>query len=180
MGAGGERGFTLSHSPDWLVREEGEWRGGTERGFTLSHSQIGWWERRESEEEEQVEVYCIPFPRLAGERGGRVKRRNRERIYCTLSHSPDWLVREKGEWRGGTVRGLLYSIPQIGWWERRESEEEEQREGLPYPISRLGRWDWEGSMKIRNRERTSCPKIGWWESRKNRENEQREDLLYLI
>jgi hypothetical protein len=40
-------------------------------------------------------VYFILFPRLAGERGGRVKRRNR--YLFTLSHSPDWLVREEGE-----------------------------------------------------------------------------------
>jgi hypothetical protein len=57
----------------------------------------------------------------------RVKRRNRERVY--FIPFPDWLVREKGEWIGGTERGLLYPIPRLAGERGGESEEEEQREG---------------------------------------------------
>ncbi len=49
----------------------------------------------ESEEEEQREGSFSLVPRLAGERGGRVKKRNRERVHFLWF--PDWLVREVGE-----------------------------------------------------------------------------------
>ncbi len=48
-----------------------------------------------SEQEEERKSLLYPVLGWAGERGGRVKMRNRERVYFLWF--PDWLVRDVGE-----------------------------------------------------------------------------------
>jgi hypothetical protein len=62
----------------------------------------------DSEEEEQREGLLNPI----GERGRRVERRTREKVYLILS--TDWLAREAGKWKGETKKeGLLYFFPRL-------------------------------------------------------------------
>jgi hypothetical protein len=88
---------------DWLVREMGgvKWEV---TGFTLSLV----WTRG-------AERGFYPNSRSAGEKSGRVKKRDRDRISFILSI--DWLVIEVEEWRGETKKGFTLYFPQFDRWE---------------------------------------------------------------
>jgi hypothetical protein len=139
----------------------------------LSYPEICW-NRWQSEEEEQREGSLYLIPRLPRERGGRVKRRNRERVF--LYNFIDWLVKELWEWGCGKERGLSRLAGSRG---RRVKSKWEK--ALLYLIQKFVEVG--GKERRRNRERIYFILSTDWLVRDRWESEEkkpRKGLLYPI